>query len=357
MGKMGYPVEDLANSLTEVMEDFSVLGKFNAEISHRLSEGKVSEKDYPQLLIYKLLSEEILKNSFEDDSVDYKSLREVISLLGKSYSNIDKPEVWKKYLIEFGSAYRKLLKTKKHKRTDMIQGYPIYIYEKRSTGGSILLTSSTENLKFFPDMDLIFSDPEAAKRASQEYLSKINDLKKEKRIDRLCFIEKRKGSIGSLTLQPFLTSKTKIPSVIIRASYIDNFSKIKGMYPDVGNKVTLIYDLLNFGNGIAEAAEILKERYLCNLTDAIVFFDYEREGSKERLRDEYNIEVHPLHTLSEFNSAYKRGKEMMKRIKKHMEKIEKELKELRKQKGLISEDVYEKKLADISISGLGPNRR
>jgi orotate phosphoribosyltransferase len=129
-------------------------------------------------------------------------------------------------------------------------------------------------------------------------VDKINDIRKEIKVNKLAFFDKAYGPIGAIVLANSIISKTGIDAVYVRLRRRLNFDQIKGELKH-GDTVIIISDVLTAGDGILNARGIIKENHEdVKVPYAVVFYD-RMQGGIWRLWEK-GIEVEALFTRVEF---------------------------------------------------------
>lgn len=165
------------------------------------------------------------------------------------------------------------------------------------------LAAGTESNYFF-DVDRLLSTPDGIEVATKRYAEKIAEIKSDTgKVDKLAFIDKDIGTVGSLPLMSCVIAKTKIPGVIVRFRKEIPVGDVKcafGYEPKKGEHVVIVSDVLTSGGGISKAARILSE-YGAIVHYATVL--YNRRQTEEKLK-RIGIEVRSVATADELIKAY-----------------------------------------------------
>src|SRR5258708_32981879 len=126
-------------------------------------------------------------------------------------------------------------------------------------------------------------------------------------LDRLCFVEKREGPVGTLTLKDLLSLQTGIPAITVRlrSDIPNSVLKIKGTPAEGASgcnvlrpreRVLLVSDVATSGDTVLDAIKIVRDAGGM-VSVAAVLFDRE-EGAAMRLRSA-GVEVKTRNRRSE----------------------------------------------------------
>lgn len=136
--------------------------------------------------------------------------------------------------------------------------------------------------KYFFDIDKGAYSSDSLRVISNRYARKIKEIReREPGIDRLAFIEKDFGTIGTLFLASSIICRTGIDAIIVRLRKEISLGSVKGASITSQNAVIIVSDVLTSGEGIEKAAETIRE-YGAKVPYAVVLFDRE-QGGRERL--------------------------------------------------------------------------
>jgi orotate phosphoribosyltransferase len=182
-------------------------------------------------------------------------------------------------LDDYFQSYYKLISSKKTYKTAYVDSFiKFYIEDKQNR--MIFGDMKEKPEEIFPDLDSILTQPKSASIIAKKYKNKLEKARDEYGINTLCFIEKRKGPLGALLLQTYLTTELKISSFIYRAGYLDVNARVKGIKPKCNDKIAFVYDLASSGSGIQEPLDFIWKTYSSVGKYALVFLDYGREAKK-----------------------------------------------------------------------------
>ena len=240
-------------------------------------------------LLTKLLIEEILKNTFEDDCIKIDVSNIFIKAVKDFLEDIRDDE----HLKTIGNYFKELVKSKQKTFT---------LIHKITNKKSLIVSYSTNSnlfkyqgkeLPIFVNFDLNMSIPRTARIISKWFLNTIESLKKfysKKGIDLngLLFIEKPYSSVGALSLMSSLVSELNITATILRPSYIGKESLVSGGYPTSYHNYCIIFDTLTTAEEIKEYAKLLKENYDANILCGSVLFYFDNIGNFKRIRTSRN---------------------------------------------------------------------
>ncbi|MFH8120433.1 MAG: hypothetical protein QXS37_06530, partial [Candidatus Aenigmatarchaeota archaeon] len=148
----------------------------------------------------------------------------------------------------------------------------------------------------FFTLDDLLLNPQRNKMIKRAFTKEIKRSIEEEGVNKLCFIEKQFGPIGSITLLSSLVEKTNLPAVIYRPRHWNFKSKITGELAN-SDKICIVYDLSVTGGAIMDATNFLENNFPVKVTSAIVLYDY-GFGAKEKLLKEYGVKLRPVIDLS-----------------------------------------------------------
>jgi orotate phosphoribosyltransferase len=169
------------------------------------------------------------------------------------------------------------------------------------------LAAGTESNYFF-DADRLMSTQEAVNVATRYYVEKIAEIESDdETIDKLAFIDKDIGTVGSLPLMSSVVLGARkgsgIDAVIVRFRKEIPIGDIKCAYgyePKKGENIVIVSDVLTSGGGINKAAKIIS-KHGATVKYAIVLYD--RRQTREKLK-RIGIEIKPVTTAEELLKAY-----------------------------------------------------
>ena len=281
-------------------EPFALPGFLNAvEGIERRFEKNENVKDIANSYLFSLLIDRIVEFSLEDSYVPYGELRETYETILDSHDKIpkDAPDAFIKIIESFKKSS---ISTERPNKRDLLKKYiDVEVNNEKLSDrftvkmhlapieGPFLVSS-----KFFPyliDLDVNLSYPNSASSILKAYESLIKIQQKEKGINKLCFIRKRKGPNGALLTYAHLVKNT-LPGMLYREKYFYNDARIHGTSIEDEDKICLIYDLSVTGSGLQNCATFLKElatvegKKNVDVPSAIVFCDY-KERRPEKLQD------------------------------------------------------------------------
>jgi orotate phosphoribosyltransferase len=170
------------------------------------------------------------------------------------------------------------------------------------------LAAGTESNYFF-DVDRLLSTPQAVSTATKYYVEKIAEIESHgERIDKLAFIDKDIGTVGSLPLMASIVMCARngagIDAVIVRFRKEIPIGDIKCAYgyePKKGENVVIVSDVLTSGGGIEKALDIISA-HGASVRHAIVLYDRGQTGEKLKRK---GVEVNSVTTAEELLKAYK----------------------------------------------------
>jgi orotate phosphoribosyltransferase len=113
---------------------------------------------------------------------------------------------------------------------------------------------------FFYDIDASLTNHKDLDAILKYYTSSINEIQNSfGRIDKLAFIEKDSGPVGTISLLGVLTRRLKLSSIIIRPRRRLDLNSIKG---DLGYKdrIVILSDIATSGGGIKAAVKKLSSK-------------------------------------------------------------------------------------------------
>lgn len=157
---------------------------------------------------------------------------------------------------------------------------------------------------FFYDIDLSLTDHKHIDAIVDFFVSTIQEIQRRYgKINRLVFIEKDSGPVGSIALLGLLTEKLRISSLVIRTRRRLSVNSIKGDFGDEKRNVVIISDVATSGGGIKSAMEKL-EFEGANVLSAIVLVSRMKTENLESLKiplfcafnitEKYDLEKEPI---------------------------------------------------------------
>jgi len=160
-------------------------------------------------------------------------------------------------------------------------------------GSKFLLTRGVGHgtTDFFFDIDLSVTNPLMLKPIVDWYVAVIEKIKNEfGKIDKLAFIEKDSGPVGSILLTGILIDRAKIPGVIVRLRRRLSVNSLKESNVKRGNQVILVSDVLTKGWGIESAVQKLR---LCGyqVQAAVVLVSRKEHREIKELEDRLKIRI------------------------------------------------------------------
>jgi len=275
---------DIQKELNGIMGnpgDLSLIG----EIAHRLSYEVVTSEtgfEFSHGLIVKVLLENLMQNVLEDDSFPVHLLNDIencIHNLASSLISLGNGNGFKDKAGAFGALYKKILVNKK--RPEISNGGLLSCY--MGTKDSLLIVKSLDDKDvMFCDIDLIFEKVTSSRAFMSDFIEMIGNSITNHNVNRLCFVEKRKGPLGTILMLSQIVNEVETPAFIYRTSYLENIGRIKGAQPGVMDNIGIIYDAAISGGGIEEVALHLQEGFGCKVSFAAVVIDYD-DGAYDRL--------------------------------------------------------------------------
>jgi hypothetical protein len=263
------------------------------------------EKDPKQYLlpyIMSLIGDRIIELSIEDNYVPYRKMKEIYKTVIKNYKQlltdsekISLPEEFTKIFDSFREAH---IETKKPTKKDRLKRYIL-----TDTDNDLLKQNFKVKMYLAPmdgpyqisswyypyllDLDANLSDPKIASNILDGFYELYKIAKKERGINKLCFIRKRKGPLGAVLTAGGLVEKTKNPSLFYTQRHFSTDSRLNGSLLEDNDEISIIYDLAVSGSGISNCGNFLleeaKRQKLKNVkvNSAIVFCDYGRNAQDE----------------------------------------------------------------------------
>jgi len=151
--------------------------------------------------------------------------------------------------------------------------------------------------KYFFDIDKGAYAPEASLVISNLYAERIRKLKSaDPRIDRLVFIEKAFGTIGTISFLSSIVTQTGIDATIIRLRKEISLVSQKGATLTDQNCAVILSDVLTSGESVERVAQMVR-KHGAEARYAVVLYDRE-QGGKERL-EQSGIRVETLSTRAQ----------------------------------------------------------
>jgi orotate phosphoribosyltransferase len=245
----------------------------------------------------KNFGEDFLKNVIEDDVVDHDALREALSSLGRYLEKQVKSPGSERESAEVGANYRRLLKSKKRPKERSIGDLDFYVKDE---GREFIVKDIGDDYRYFLDLDEIFAEPDKATKVIREFSGLVDEMARKYDVNKLCFVEKRKGPLGAILMMSAIIDKTKLPAFIYRSSYLDDRSRIKGATPFPGDRVEIVYDAANTGGGLKEVIEDIDKVYGAKTEVCVVLYDQMRKNkdgrmAKQALSEDCGVELVSLY--------------------------------------------------------------
>jgi orotate phosphoribosyltransferase len=264
------------------------IGEVITRISHEITD----ETDYNFFvaLVGMLIGENILQNVVEDDSIPSRSidqLNQSISQYAQCITSLTSDNGFKQHATEFGRAYRNVLLAKK--RPEIKEGNFFRYYEGTEDRPVFIKTTGDKDARFL-DVDLIFSGTEASRKFMAAFVQLIAKAITKHKVTKLCFVEKRKGPLGTLLMLSEVVNRTGVPAFIYRADYMEKIGRIKGSPPLKGENIGIIYDAAFSGAGLEEVIEYIHQSFESKVCFAAVAIEYDA-GANSRLLNNTGVEL------------------------------------------------------------------
>jgi orotate phosphoribosyltransferase len=110
------------------------------------------------------------------------------------------------------------------------------------------------------DLDKALADPTTAAKIVNFYEEMISDLVNEcGPVQRMAFIEKRRGPVGAICLKDLLVQRTGLPAVIVRPRRRIRCATVKGI-TNFGETAIVVSDVATSGGTVLEAVDKLEAR-------------------------------------------------------------------------------------------------
>ncbi len=169
------------------------------------------------------------------------------------------------------------------------------------THSDYLTQAGTETKEYF-DADAYLGVPENIRATAGWLKAELRRIQADHgRIQRLVFIEKRGGPVGSLTLKDLLSSLTGIPAIIVRLGieFPNPLFKVVGNSIDKntveiiepGENLVIISDVLTTGSTILEAKDILEGCH-ANVLHSIVLYDRAKDVDRKSFKETMGLSVY-----------------------------------------------------------------
>jgi len=160
---------------------------------------------------------------------------------------------------------------------------------------------------FFPNINQALGEARARNVIVEGYVRDIQQVVKNSRVNKLCFIDKAFGPLGAVELRPLLMEKMGLPGVVYRAySWKQHLQPFSAGSLNRFDRLCVVYDVGISGGMIDEFATYVEKELEADVLGAVVFFDYE-EGARKLLESK-DIEYRPILTkstaLPELKAAY-----------------------------------------------------
>ena len=271
------------NGLVGVMQ--SIVDDFGRQLHNEKGKG------FAERWLLHTFASELLKYSIEDDRIRLDDSRpEIAERLG----NLLTDKNWlTPDLISFLESYRKVatLDFFPALRTEIklpMRGTPSgdciftgWVTKKKGDQFQV----SRKYVPFVSILEDSLANPDYAESVLNGFSAELERLKKENRINWLCFIEKAVGPVGALSMLGALVSKLHLPACIYRAGYWSQRAKLVGYRPPRDAKVAIVYDLFVTGDGIKQVATELRRDFQVPVVAAVVLYTY---ADKPSIMDEDN---------------------------------------------------------------------
>lgn len=131
------------------------------------------------------------------------------------------------------------------------------------TGSQYLLTRGRAGrgiTDLYYDIDVSITDNKKMSAVADWYLSIIHKIiKNNPAIDRIAFIEKDSGPVGTIMLLGLLVEKCKLPAIIVRLRRRLSINSVKGYEVKKGLNVILASDVITSGGSLKNAIQKLLE--------------------------------------------------------------------------------------------------
>lgn len=276
----------MLRQLSDDPADLSTIGDMTIPLSHHLIYFDDDWRFFRGFLA-KLIGDNILANFLEDDSIPKDRVSDLmdsvkefaLSMLADNGNGTNgHANGYKEHALKFAKKYRSLLQSKVEIE---IAERGIYYISRGTEETPIFLKRISENTPWFIDTDIAFRNPKHAKELVHRFTDLIAEGVDRHQITKLCFVEKRKGPIGTLLMLSQIVADLDIPAFVYRSPYMDDLSRIKGARPQAHDVVGIVYDAANSGNGLLEVVNYLKagkNRTQCKVTFAAVVIDHQKEA-------------------------------------------------------------------------------
>lgn len=152
-------------------------------------------------------------------------------------------------------------------------------------------TSGGRLFNYFDTDQALMCDPELLARVSKF----ITEILKKYPTEKICFVEKDSGPIGSLVLSGLISSMTKRPTSTIRTRRDVQAMSVKGSMLASGDEVVLIQDVVTTGFQVLLATETI-EKFGARVVAVISLLD--RKEEKLENFEKKNIILYSYQTLS-----------------------------------------------------------
>jgi len=283
--------------------------------------------DFGERYVLGLILERIVFNSVEDKYIPENNFRKVSDSIYAAVKDIlDKKEEMPRPIVNVLDAYKKEIVDKQlpvRKEIKIpLDGHSVICDVADLEGGEFRVSSYP--FPYVINIDKNLSDPKRCKAVSNAFLKKIKEVDKRERIDKLCFVEKKKGPVGALPLLPLLVEKTGKKACIYRP-HTDHKIKFSGLPPEPGENICIVYDLVVSGDGIVDTANSIK-RFIKNKYPkkdvnpgyAVILGDLREESKKYVGNKDTKVEICPI--LHYPPSKFK--KDLIKSLEKEYKDIE-----------------------------------
>ena len=242
----------------------------------------ILEKDDPDeyginFLISSLMND-LMYNATEEDYVSNEGFKECVKSVGELVKNRDEvefPDHWKKFFEGFKETVEKIPKYNTTIRLEEHDNLPIKVKDDR---GDIRVSTKTST--YMVDVDDLLSSPETLGTVKKRLYNEIDDIEDE--IEKFCFIEKRRGPVGALSLSSDLVDKYGMESMIYRPKHLNPLARVDAFETkDIGEKICIIDDVAVTGRRLRNAAEELWQVHTGNPEYAVVIADMDKGAGEE----------------------------------------------------------------------------
>lgn len=299
-------LRELGQQLSRNPLNYSGLREFALYLKESLKSNKLNKYAAPAYMLY-LAFLDVLNNTVEDNYIKQDVRKYIGNYISNEFLQMKSPKDIRKTVMEICQKFACILSQRN------VEVNPI-IEEVVYNDLSLKVRLSKEKFGFFAPaaylrtpylivLDDLLTNPNYFKgvvRAFCDLIEKVN-------VQKLCFIEKDFGPSGTLLMATHISSLTNLPFMIYRQRRWFTGSALTGCLEKITpgtDKVCIVYDLCVTGGALREAATFIENNLKdTKVSDAVVFYDFNRKGVKERLKEK-GIQLRSILSCREINENF-----------------------------------------------------